>query len=133
MQMNDGCATGTLMQVIHILSDDDDIMFFFEGGESKVCRIRGDIGQLSSSFIIKSLNYFWLAGPSFRGGYILNSVAFPQSSCITECPYTTFSANPCTGKYNYPRHLFPLARQSRAHDDVVLQMLLQDIRPGQKQ
>src|SRR5688572_5459617 len=43
--------------------------------------------------------------PTFRGGHIFYPMSFPQSTRITECSNTAFSADACSGENDKLFHL----------------------------
>jgi hypothetical protein len=92
------------VKIVDVLCDQEKLTleFVLKFGEITVCSIGPDfIGeQLASSLIIKLIDQLRITLETFRGGYLVNWVVFPEAIGGAECLYTRFGGDAGSGKYH---------------------------------
>ena len=99
MQMDNIAATSPLMQIVHILSDNANIIHLFKFSQNRVCLIRLNGCQLGSALIIETQHTCRVTIPTVDGGHSLYWLIVPQSVSAAECCYTALGTD--TGATQY--------------------------------
>lgn len=93
------CAT-TLVQIVDVLSDDDNVTLVF-GLKSRQCKVGGvgvHFGGLGAAGIVKIYHKFGIACESFWCGNVFDAVLCPQSVFGAEGFNAALGGNACAGK-----------------------------------
>ena len=102
--MDDVRASGTLMQIIHILRNHRHVEVLLQFGKSDVPRIRLYIEQLLAAFIIEVNNQLRVAYISLGTGNLHHRIFVPQSARITKRTDTTLGTHSGTGQNDQVLH-----------------------------
>ena len=108
VQVNHLVASGTLVQVVHILRDNGHMEIFFQFRQQFVPPVRFHLQQLFASFVIEIDDQFRIRRISFRGSHLFHRILIPQSSCIAERTDTTLRTHARTCQYNQIFHILVL-------------------------
>ena len=91
-------TSGTLVQVIYILSDNLHIVKTLQFCKKFMSQAWLNIKHLLATLVIKLCNEFWITLPPLWSGNILNPILLPQSSAIAEGADTALGTHAGTGK-----------------------------------
>jgi hypothetical protein len=84
MQMQNGRRSASLVKIIHILSDDDDVESGFELGQGPMRGVRLSGGRLGATLVVKAVHLVRIPFPGTGSSHILDALILPQSTHATE-------------------------------------------------
>ena len=65
-----------------------------------MCLIGLYLRELAATLVVEVQHQGRVGGKAFGSGYLIDIIALPETSRITESTNTTFGRNTCSGKYN---------------------------------
>src|SRR5690606_32918634 len=100
MKMEYPRTTRAFVQIINVLGDNLNLEIIFQFNQVFMSCIGSYLKELPASLIVKIMDQIGVAYESFRCGYIIHIVTFPQSVGIPECFDPTFCTHPCASEYH---------------------------------
>ena len=100
MQMYHFGRTGLFMQVIHILRDHRDLIFFFQRSHQLVSLIRFYAPAFLTQHVIEICHQRRIGLPSLMSSHLLHGIFLPQAVSITKCTQPAFHRHASTCQHN---------------------------------
>lgn len=100
VQVEHPAAPGPLMEIVHILGDEEELPLpgFLQASKGQMGGIGMDGGQSGAAVIVKAVNPGGGGGKPLRGGDFFHPMSLPQAIGIPESGETGFGRNAGPGK-----------------------------------
>ena len=96
VKMNNMRRACPLMEVIHVLGENSNVVPLLELCQQFVSFVRLDVKQLTATGVIEVKHCLWIFIPALNAGQLQSIMLFPQSILVTECIDATLLTYPCS-------------------------------------
>ncbi len=100
MQMQHVFASGTLMQVVDILSDYVGVIPLLKVDQTEMSGIRLGIYKFTATLIVEFMHKLGVAGKAVGTRHLHYGILVPKSATVAKSSNSTLGAHACTCRYN---------------------------------
>jgi hypothetical protein len=93
MKVDNVTGTGTLMEIVHVLSDHNHVETALQIGDGPMSSVRLGIRGMRSSLVVELQHKFGIAVPGIKSCDIFNSMIVPQTVAASKGWYSTRCAD----------------------------------------
>ncbi len=120
MHVEQATGTGTLMQIVDVLSDDQQVAFprLIKASQCQMCRIGVHPGQRPAAQIVETMNQIRICRQRLWGTDVFDPVPFPKAAWSAECSKTAFRRNARAGQDHNAATVVHIVGHNRCRKDT---------------